>query len=470
MDSPETLHPLAREALISKCLGSLIGSALGDAIGLYTEFLPKTACQTAYPSRNFSLLPESLTSFRDDSHRDKFKPGDWTDDTDQALLIVLSYLHTFNSEEKSAAGKQGEVDVHDIAVRINSWASQGLRALERPPLGIGHTIGQVVLNPEYLVDPTETAKKFWIKSKRNAAANGSLMRTHPLGLICVFKSEEDAFDLAARVGRLTHVDPRCVVSCCLQVGLVRGLLRGEIRNERDLDETIERAWMWINSKEAYLDPEHEDPIQNPPSSDNPTKSLLDQEEYRKYCYAKTLEELQLDDSQKMGYVYKCLATGIFCLRSVITQQIKSMERCGAELFEKLIVDLIMEGGDADTNACVAGALLGAWFGFDRLPPRWSEGLRERNWFVQKSQCVLYRMGIQEDPNGLWKRSCDAYDNDTAVDGGKGFLNKKELDERESEFVMMILLKQAERREEEKKRQKDMQGTTKKLLSLVKNLY
>jgi ADP-ribosylglycohydrolase len=37
------------------------------------------------------------------------------------------------------------------------------------------------------------------------------------------------------------------------------------------------------------------------------------------------------------------------------------------LFEELIVNLIMEGGDADTNAAVAGALLGAYLGYANLP-------------------------------------------------------------------------------------------------------
>jgi ADP-ribosylglycohydrolase len=32
------------------------------------------------------------------------------------------------------------------------------------------------------------------------------------------------------------------------------------------------------------------------------------------------------------------------------------------LFEELIVNFIMEGGDADTNAAVAGAVLGAYLG------------------------------------------------------------------------------------------------------------
>ena len=33
-----------------------------------------------------------------------------------------------------------------------------------------------------------------------------------------------------------------------------------------------------------------------------------------------------------------------------------------------------EGGDADTNAAVAGALLGEKFGYSNIPQRWVEGL------------------------------------------------------------------------------------------------
>ena len=38
--------------------------------------------------------------------------------------------------------------------------------------------------------------------------------------------------------------------------------------------------------------------------------------------------------------------------------------------------MIHEGGDADTNGCVTGALPGARFGFEQIPPRWIDGLRD----------------------------------------------------------------------------------------------
>ena len=44
----------------------------------------------------------------------------------------------------------------------------------------------------------------------------------------------------------------------------------------------------------------------------------------------------------------------------------------AENFEEAIVDTVMRGGDADTNAAICGALLGAAHGRNAIPERWVE--------------------------------------------------------------------------------------------------
>ncbi len=63
--------------------------------------------------------------------------------------------------------------------------------------------------------------------------------------------------------------------------------------------------------------------------------------------------LGLDDHHALGYTYKCLSSAIACLRS-------------GEAFVPAICDLVAEGGDADTNGAVAGALLGCWIGYEAL--------------------------------------------------------------------------------------------------------
>lgn len=125
------LHPFVRSTVVDKALCVMVGSALGDAVGLYTEFLPKELARKAYPDGNFSLLPP-LTEFHGDTHRDKSEAGDWTDDTDHALLILLSYLR-----------HDGDLLPKDFAERLASWCEQGLRCLDRLPLGVGNTVKSV---------------------------------------------------------------------------------------------------------------------------------------------------------------------------------------------------------------------------------------------------------------------------------------------------------------------------------------
>lgn len=442
------LHPFVRILAHDKALGTIIGAALGDCIGLYTEFLPSTECRRTYPRAKFSLDGPDPTPFREDSHRDKFAPGDWTDDTDQSLLLILSYLHNY---EHNSDGRV-PIEPSDIALRLQTWITQGLRVLDRPPLGIGQTIGRVVLDPDYLKDPEASALRIWLKSNRNAAPNGSLMRTHPVGVMCVARSLEETFRTAADVGRVTHVDPRCVVSCCLVAGLLRGLIRGEVFCEADVDTLIEHAYSWVDGRDELRNPEvrlqegeSKAVVQDRSAGE---ESRLVHEEYRKHCYAQTLKELELDDLQKMGYVYKCLGTAILTLRLAMRHGSR-FDSSTAELFESLITNLIMEGGDADTNACVAGGLLGAWVGYSRLPPHWENGIGNREWLVMKAEALSLRVGIMEPPLDREKQILVA-DLDTALDGGRGMLTKEQLDKRESDFLMMILQKQKKRREAKEK--------------------
>lgn len=125
---PQALGPIYHDRII----GTLFGSALGDAIGLYTEFLTSAEAEKAYPSRRFRLSPaRDATPFKRDWHRSPQRIGDWTDDTDHAMLVLLSYLHS-----------DGErLDPADFASRLKTWVAMGLRALDTVPLGRPATSG-----------------------------------------------------------------------------------------------------------------------------------------------------------------------------------------------------------------------------------------------------------------------------------------------------------------------------------------
>ena len=57
-----------------------------------------------------------------------------------------------------------------------------------------------------------------------------------------------------------------------------------------------------------------------------------------------------------------------------------------------ILKSVLSGGDADTNAAVAGAILGAKFGINPIPEEWKDGLLYASMLHNKVQefYAMYR--------------------------------------------------------------------------------
>ncbi|THC93501.1 hypothetical protein EYZ11_007025 [Aspergillus tanneri] len=366
-----SLHPFVRQTVLDRIRGAVFGAALGDAVGLYTEFLSRDMSLAAYPEGRFQLVYPA-TEPKNDGHR-------------------------------------------------------GKNHLPGLPLGLGRTIGSIVTDRNYLNDPKATAYNYWVKGKYHAAPNGSLMRAYPLGILCLEKAVEITFHTAAEYSVVTHADPRCVVSCCLVTGLIRGLLRGQVFTESDVDAFIPQCLSWVDQ---WIE-------ERSSKEGNVGDPRLDHEEFYRHLKVKRFDELQLDDAMTMGYVYKTLGAAILCLRLALRHSSGSttteMSRSAAKFpnaFENLLTTLILQGGDADTNACVAGALLGALMGFNSLPSHWRDGLAHSQWLLNKCDALISVTKVNNETLP-YKGSEDP---DTSLDGGKGVLTREELEAREKAFV------------------------------------
>ena len=60
-----------------------------------------------------------------------------------------------------------------------------------------------------------------------------------------------------------------------------------------------------------------------------------------------------------------------------------------------MMKLILEGGDSNSNGCVAGALLGCKVGYSHLPQEWVQGLRKKQttWLNIKINHLLDMIGL-----------------------------------------------------------------------------
>ena len=82
-----------KDSVKDKIVGCLYGQAVGDALGLGTEFMSKDEVKRNYPNglSEYSQIVQ-------DYHRKRWDKGDWTDDTDMMLCIAKAII-------KSAAQK-----------------------------------------------------------------------------------------------------------------------------------------------------------------------------------------------------------------------------------------------------------------------------------------------------------------------------------------------------------------------------
>ena len=91
--------------LIDRFRGCLYGQAIGDALGLGTEFMTDEDIAWKYPHGL-----QHYKQIYQDRHRKRWEIGDWTDDTDMMLCIADAVI-----EDKG-------VNFLNIARHFKTWA------------------------------------------------------------------------------------------------------------------------------------------------------------------------------------------------------------------------------------------------------------------------------------------------------------------------------------------------------------
>ncbi|KAJ3282657.1 hypothetical protein HK104_010782, partial [Borealophlyctis nickersoniae] len=345
---PDGATTLSKQELKSRILGLLFGQAIGDALGLATEFRSKEQAKAVYgegPIR-FGLDTSGVPIDRN-GHVSRFAEYAWTDDTDQALQILDSIFFSFlpiPSIPDSGAAPDGLIDHMDFARRLKTWAKYGIPELNKPARGIGMTVGSVLNAKEYDADPWEAARKVQAVYKNNLASNGAVMRTS-LATLPNFWHPPTVAANATRLCTVTHADDRCIASCRIATAVLSSILCGTLRTVEDLTECL-------TSLHRDIAPQ-----------------VRDAKDLETYMFATSLDQLELSEPSSIGYTYKCLASGLVSLRTAMTL-LASSPSSPEEVVRDVLTKLTLEGGDADTNGAVAGALVGCFVSVEGLPDAW----------------------------------------------------------------------------------------------------
>jgi len=173
--------------------GSLLGLAIGDAMGVPLEFRqPGT----------FAPVKEMIGG--GPFH---LKPGEWTDDTSMALCLAESLI--------SCKG----FDLKDQLIRYRDWYRTGYMSSNGTCFDIGNTTRMAIKRFE------ETGEPYSGLTEPRSAGNGSLMRLAPVPLAYA-KTPSRAIELSGESSKTTHALDVCVDACRYMGALIVGAVQG----------------------------------------------------------------------------------------------------------------------------------------------------------------------------------------------------------------------------------------------------
>jgi ADP-ribosyl-[dinitrogen reductase] hydrolase len=183
--------------LIDHYRGSMIGLAVGDALGTSLEFM--------HPG-TFAPLTDIVGGGPFD-----LNPGEWTDDTSMAICLAESLV------------EQGRFDAADQLRRYLRWYREGYRSSTGICFDIGITVRQAL--DRFAAEGCE----FCGSTDPGTAGNGSLMRLAPVPLFYA-RDPLAAIHHAGESSRTTHGAAAAVDACRYFAGLIVGALNGETKD------------------------------------------------------------------------------------------------------------------------------------------------------------------------------------------------------------------------------------------------
>jgi ADP-ribosylglycohydrolase len=274
---------------------------------------------------------------KDENPYHKLHKGQWTDDTQLMMAIAESLI------DKKC------IDYNDIATKhveklhgSRGWGKATTESVKRIQNGI----------------------KWWASGEPGAAGNGPPMKIAPIGVLyglgAINKAE--LITAAINISRMTHGDVRAIVSGVLQAWLIgRAIMGGTDGLRSALHNVYYECWhleMSLITLNATYSPLH---IHIAEIEKNSHKS---NKEIRKRFGASAFV------NQSVPFTYSMV--------------LKYLDKPDVGMIE-----IINQGGDADTTGAMAGALFGAAGGIDIFPNEFTNFLEDREKIIKLAESLYY---------------------------------------------------------------------------------
>jgi ubiquitin C-terminal hydrolase/ADP-ribosylglycohydrolase len=336
---------------------TIIGAILGEARGIATQGFTKNLVEVTYGNK----LPNQWINVCNDITK-KSIPGYGTDKIAQIYMYIKTMYLALSKGEKN-------LDPVFFIKSLISWYDSGIDKIYCPQfVTLDNHISEVILtlkkNQLNEKNYFDAAFKFWTNFQEDqnySPPNSSTVRSSILGFI---NDKNSLLYNTCALCLTTDYDIESVISSLIIAVFTNYLIYhykpsfnkdkdpGITYNERYKDVITKVLQIVIN----YIDTEYEKVFGTNQSNSN----SIDWKQIKSYCNF-NLDQLYLGEDTKNNNALKSMRSALYAIRKVMD----SID-FESQLVEVLMMDIIdeisLEVGDAYSNASVAGALLGAFYG------------------------------------------------------------------------------------------------------------
>lgn len=331
-----------RISLFDRIAGMIYGCALGECLGLQTTGLTPSQIQNTFGE------VQTLTN----------KPVfgvpaySWYCNTNQMLLNIQSL--TLN---------KGVFDVNDFARILVDWCRHGMKDMsDMSGVGVDSHTMKVTSLKTYLDDPIAASKT---KTKSySGRSNSAIVRSLPCGAFQHFTNA------TINCTAVTHANSVAIYASWALSTICRNLWH---QNLPLISDIVRSRIQFIKTRKAEFNKYRSIYMCEDDEHDAKSDVVLDNQ----------LLKLKLDDLSDPSYVLKTLGCGIYSLNAIKCVVNNSSYLSYDNIFKEIQINIVNQGGDAVTNACVSGAVLGSWLGYSKLPKDWIYLLKNKSWLDQQ---------------------------------------------------------------------------------------
>lgn len=320
-------------SFVERVCGAILGTAIGDALGMPAEGLSPEDIKKFYGKITRLVEPVCENSYH------KLHKGQWTDDTQLMLAILESIVDKKVIDYDNIAKRHVEALLHS-----RGWGKATTKAVTRIRDGV----------------------PWWNSAEEDAAGNGPPMKIAPIGVLYGLEviDKAELFSVVTNISRMTHNDPRAIASVMIQAWLIgKALLGGKKLLIHSLQHLISNE-CWHYEMSFGI-------------TDKPLFLKFAGEDFN------IVEASHLSSDR-----IRCkFGTGAFVNRSMpftysmLLKYIDDPSKC--------LTEIVNQGGDCDTNAAMAGSLLGAIYGYNAFDYYFTYCLEKRDEIIKLAEQMYH---------------------------------------------------------------------------------